>query len=161
MTFLRTSVSSITGSLFYSDQIWKSCRSCQGLCENLGVPFLNQLANVPIIGRITGLVRIILAPIHIVGHLIASLVTRNVEHLCHVLKGLTELLRGILEIIPIIGEIFSWCYNPSLINCDLSHRNDTDWVKHSNFFLVKIYNPDQPDQIDEMMDVSRLFPARI
>lgn len=148
---LKTNVTSVTGNLFYSDQNWMNCRGAAD-----GVPFLNKLANVPIIGRIAGLIRIILAAIHIVGHLIASLVTRNVEHLYHVLKGLTELLRGILEIIPLVGEIFSWCYNPPLCVDNLSHACDEDYCRlYDNFFLVKIYNPDQPE-----MKASSLFPAR-
>lgn len=138
--FLTTKAQSLTGPLFYSDQWWDFGYGNDA--DN--VPFLNSFANVPILGRIAGVVRLVLALIHAVGHSFAAIFISS-EHLKHVAKGGTELLRGVIESIPVVGEIFSWCYNPNMIKDFL---NPKEFKPEWNFFLIKITNPDAPDLID-------------
>ena len=144
--FLTTKAQSITGPLFYSDQ-WEEFglgkNALDGIDESENIPFLNSLANVPILGRIAGVVRMVLALIHTVGHSFAAIFISS-EHLKHVAKGGAEFLRGMIESIPIIGEIFSWCYNPNIIKGLLNPKHEPTW----NFFLIKIVNPQAPDLID-------------
>ncbi len=143
--FFETSVTSVTGNLCYSHQVYKPCQSSW---DQSTVPFLNKLSNVFLIGRVAGVFRAIIVAIHITAHLLASVATRKLGHLCHVAAGFAELLRSIIEMIPIIGEIFSWIYNPAILVFMPSHYCDDSCAGNANFFLIKVCNPEDQDSVD-------------
>lgn len=130
--FLQTNVPSAIGRLLYSDEY----RSYSSRIN----PVLNQWAAIPVIGRLAGISRIILSIIHILGHLGAMLVTLDTGHLKHVVKGGAELLRGVIEAIPIIGFLFANGYQPGGF---FGHRwmaSRPDDTEETTFFLVQIRN---------------------
>lgn len=115
--------------------------------------FLNKWAAIPILGCLAGVARVALAIVHIIGHLLAAipdyLIFKDTNHLCHAAKGSTELLRGCIETMPIIGNVFVWLYDaPSFCT-----NGDFEY----SFFIIKIYNPNNPDPIDLHLNVRNLF----
>lgn len=139
MCWLVTDRKSITGSYLYSDQV--VCPTCVS-----GTKGLNALSQVPILGNIAGVYRCALAAIHILGHTIAAFVTLDSGHLKHVAKGFTELLRGIIDVIPVIGQIFENCYSPSIFNSNCASHICEDHM--AQFFIIKIINPKELDDVD-------------
>jgi len=101
---------------------------------------LNNLAQIPFLGFVAGVARIALATIHTVGHLIgyASTNLREIGHLYHAGKGVSEAIRGVIEAIPVVGLLFAWIYNPPI-------RDGRSW------WMIKMYNPDKPDGLDRYM----------
>ena len=127
--------------------------------------FLNKCAAIPIVGILAGITRVVLAIIHIIGHLLASLIYWKKDHLYHVAKGGAELLRGVIEMIPVIGRVFVWAHDAR------KHRiwhpiSDLLGFKYNNsylnteysVFLVRIKNLTAPDEIDECISFDKSNP---
>lgn len=135
---VKANIESFTGKYLYSD-------FATGKGEKDSA--LNIAAKIPLVGVVAGVVRIALAIIHTVGHLFAALVTFKEDHLWHAAKGACELLRGLIETIPIIGRIFANCFN----------YDDKDYDCRS-WWMIKIYNPEKPDGLDLWMNNWSDFP---
>ncbi|NGX60531.1 MAG: hypothetical protein KR126chlam3_01707 [Chlamydiae bacterium] len=125
---VETRTQSWTGPYFYSDK------------EHTGIdyyngPLLNELSRVFIIGIAAGITRMALAVIHCVGHLFMAVVTLSKGHSFHVAKGGCEFLRGLIEAIPFAGRKFANLY-----------------FEHGEWWIIKIYNPDDPDSLDRYAD---------
>lgn len=148
MWFLKTDCKSRTGLYLYSDQWFKWC----GCGET---PALNAFAQVPIIGMLSGWARCLLALVHITIHLISALFTGRMGHLAHAAKGVAEFLRGLLEATPFIGRFFSNLYNGRILTPTHTCASDP---YHCNFFLVKLYNPNEPDFIDKSLQEEGKHP---
>lgn len=133
MLEFSTTTKSLTGNILYSD-----AHACDKQCEKSKMPILNTLAEVPIFGRLIAIARIALSIIHVIGHITAALVYWNICHLYHVIKGLAEFLRGLIEIIPLIGMIFSLLYNRERAGSNAA-EDPGDIC-----FLVKISPPKSP-----------------
>lgn len=149
MVILKTTCeSSFTGKYLYSDTYAEipGCRAPKGKPEITIMPTLNKGAAIPFFGHVAATGRIALAIIHIAGHTFAAIIFWDMGHLCHVAKGGAELLRGLIEITPIVGRIFVWNYDSRDPLC--SHKCSEETGYYSSYFLIKIYNPDQPDLID-------------
>lgn len=135
---LRTNCDAWTGNIIYSDSSFYTGDHWGEISEERR-PALNHLAAVPVVGILAGGIRIALAIIHILGHSLAALVLWDRGHLPHVIKGGAELVRGVIEVIPVIGRLFSWVYDAQEPwighNCGMHN----EW-QHT-FFLVKIYVP--------------------
>lgn len=150
---VETKTESWTGPYLYSDYV-----------EHKQVPCLNCFAKVPLLGNIAGIIRMALSIIHIVGHLLAACVTWDKGHLIHAAKGCTEFLRGLIESIPIVGQIFAQCYNPGHDWCfwnDPGFENgDPDYTpeQSASWWMIKIYNPQKPDYLDNGMSKWANFP---
>ncbi len=131
---VETTRKSWTGPLFYSDA--KSVHDTSFTTDSPELTTLNLLALYPIVGIAAGVLRMILATIHCIGHLLlAAFLKHNKGHLYHAAKGGCEFLRGFIEALPIAGRIFSWYY------C----QNKGYW------WMIKIYNPQNPDYLDSHM----------
>ena len=125
--FTNISCDSWTGQILYSD-------IHVDLVDDDNIPtgyakerhFLNNMTYIPVIGSLAGVARIALAVVHILLHFLAAVFTCNWDHLAHVVKGSAELLRGIIETIPVVGTIFA-CWHDGLLKS-----------QHWCFFLVKI-----------------------
>ena len=148
MVFLRTECQSLTGRILYSDCYQERPGM---LCDQPEVDrksFLNRWAAVPLLGCLAGVTRMVLAIIHIVGHLICAAIFREKGHLYHAAKGGTEFVRGLIETIPIVGNIFVWKYDPQMctrfLRWEYSRYVKTEWC----FFIIKITNPTKLDDID-------------
>ncbi len=116
---------------------------------------LNGLVCLPFIGIVAGITRVALGIIHTTGHLFAALVTLKKGHLAHAAKGACETLRGIIESIPIVGRIFShtnFIFDPIKVHSGIS-------FEHS-WWMIKIYNPQKPDGLDEIMGYWSSFPRQ-
>lgn len=135
--FLATSCESWTGNIIYSDS-YVQLGNHHDITDWEERPLLNHLAAVPVVGSLAGGIRVALAVIHILGHSLAAVVLWNREHLFHVIKGGAELIRGIIEVIPVIGRIFSWTYDAQL---PWFHDCGAHTQERATFFLVKVYNP--------------------
>jgi hypothetical protein len=148
---LTTRSESWTGKILYSDAYAEIPANDYDALDpsNDERPVLNQLAAVPILGYLAAVARIALSLIHIMGHTFAACVFRDRGHFCHVAKGGAELLRGIVEILPVFGRIFSWAYDAKQPSC---HRCDAQGVKKISCFLIKIRNPDKLDKIDHVLN---------
>lgn len=131
-TVVESRTPSCTGKYLYSDFAMQD-----GEVQKNSL--LNNLTQIPIVGRLAGIVRIALGIIHSTGHLLAYLGTWDKGHLYHAAKGGCEILRGGIEAIPVIGLIFAWLYMIPL-------RNARCW------WMIKMYNPDAPDGLDRYMD---------
>lgn len=153
--FVSSTRESWTGNIIYSDSyhVEKCCDP-----DTNDLPLLNRLARIPVIGRLAGIARVAISIIHIVGHAIAALVLWDKQHLPHVAKGATELVRGLIESIPIVGFIFALKYDrgPMIDGFDEHEHNkisayhencNKNEYRKSRFFLIKIYNPNQIDQL--------------
>lgn len=148
MAIFTTKVQSWTGKMIYSDTYAEI--STHNQLRKCKVPLLNRLAAYPIIGIVAGIIRIALSIIHIIGHLAAALLAKDKKgHLYHVIKGGAELLRGVIEATPILGRIFVWKYDvpKPFYYTKTRHRGERTYA----FFLIKMYNPDKPDDIDNVL----------
>lgn len=142
---VETRTRSYTGEyLLYSDygsiEVYTQARGRHFETQD---PLLNQIARwgSPLfLNVLVGITRIVVAVFHIIGHLFAALITQDKGHLYHAAKGGCEALRGLIEMIPIIGNLFSAFYS---VSC-LSYGNSRSW------WMIKIYNPDRPDVIDRV-----------
>ncbi len=132
MPILETSVSSKTGPYLYSDWSWHDT-------DMMGDTCLNTFCQIPFIGSLGGICRIVLAIIHTINHLFMAMVTLEKGHLFHAAKGVCELLHGCIETIPIIGQIFDCCFS-----CD--QRNPTAPYS-SGYFILSISDPEHPSWI--------------
>jgi len=137
----ETNVESFTGKYLYSD-------FATGKAEKDTT--LNTLVKIPFVGIVAGVARVALGLIHSIGHLLAALVTFKKGHLFHASKGVCEILRGVIESIPLIGRIFANSYNSAPL-CDFEEGGRSWW-------MIKIYNPDKPDGLDQWMDNWSTFP---
>ncbi|KAF3361460.1 hypothetical protein PHSC3_001834 [Chlamydiales bacterium STE3] len=138
---METKVESFTGKYLYSD-------FATGKAEKDTT--LNTLTKVPFIGIVAGIARVALGIIHTVGHLLGALFTFDKGHLFHASKGMCEILRGFIETLPIIGRIFANSCNSAPINdCGMGDRS---------WWMIKIYNPEKPDGLDQWMDNWSDFP---
>jgi hypothetical protein len=154
MAILKTNCGSLTGNLLYSDTYAKT----KGLYDSgpsiYVMPTLNTLAAIPLLGPLAGILRVALAIIHMIGHTVAALIFWNTGHFCHVAKGGTELLRGVIEMIPIVGRLFAWFYDaraPLIPTSQSSTKYSYSW------FILKISNPFLCDEIDRyLMDQGML-----
>ncbi len=94
-------------------------------------PLLNDMSKISVVGIFAGITRVALAAIHTVGHLFAALFTFNQGHLYHAAKGGCEMLKGTIEAIPFVGRKFARAY-----------------TEHGLWWIIKIYNPENPDSLD-------------
>lgn len=154
MTTLTTEThTSFTGKILYSDCYVRIPRAPGSSDDDTSikgdVPFLNQWAGVLLIGSLAGVTRCALAVIHILGHTLAAVIFWNSGHLCHVIKGVAEFIRGAIEMIPIAGNIFVWLHDAPGYERFLCLRmpHDKPQIRWS-FFMIKIKNPWLPDNID-------------
>ena len=83
------------------------------------------------IGIAAGITRMVLSVIHIIGHLLMACITWDKGHCYHAAKGGCEFLRGLIESIPFAGRAFARIY-----------------FNHGIWWMIKIYNPDEPDSLD-------------
>ncbi len=98
-----------------------------------------------------GVTRIALAVFHIVSHTFAAVLYREHGHFYHVAKGGAELIRGIIETLPIIGRLFVWNFDARLtVNSCARQKINYNW------FMVKINNPEKPDFIDRELMKKRV-----
>lgn len=170
MSVFETSVTSPTGKYLYSDRFFEAgelkieklqkrpffSRSDEKFTvEKKAIShyhgILNKLVRYPVIGILAAISRLGLSVIHIIGHTFAALITQKKGHLFHALKGGCELLRSSIEIIPIFGRMFTCLYS-------FEPGTDKDYylssgvhaynINDSQFWLMKIYNPNHPDMID-------------
>lgn len=111
--------------------------------------FLNKWSRIAFIGIFAGIARVAIAIIHTLGHLFAACFTRQKGHLFHAAKGASELLRGLLEAIPVGGRIFASAYNP--VGCGRS-TVEPDLERGRTWWILKIYNPASPDAFDCWMN---------
>jgi len=130
------------GNCFYSDKIHYDLFDDSRVDSTLLVkePFLNELARRPIIGIAAGIIRMALAIIHTVGHLLAALATFDKGHCYHAAKGGCEFLRGFIESLPIAGRVFSKYY-----------------YQAGEWWMIKIYNPDDTDTLDRFAGLWQNF----
>ena len=139
---LETTAESWTGPYLYSDFATGNGEKDTAL---------NTLVKIPFIGILGGIMRMALGIIHTLGHLFAFVFTQDKGHLFHAAKGLCEMLRGGIEAIPVIGRIFANFYSSRPIYDPLNHGARSWW-------MIKIYNPQQPDGLDQWMNNWRDFP---
>ncbi len=137
---LNTNVGSYTGNILYSDHVWKANGHI------LQTSPLNSLARDIIIGRLAGIARIVLGIFHCLGHFFCAVGNclkgdgdRAKGHLFHIIKGSAEILRGVIEAIPIVGLIFANTYSPK----PWGASDNTSNMRYENFFLVLINNPSE------------------
>ncbi len=160
MAIYRTNITSLTGPYFYSDQafgiqkfldidltITRSREEFKhiGSYDKIQDPALNKLARIPLLGLVAGIVRIALGVIHILGHLLAAPFAREQGNLGHAAKGGCEILRGVIESIPIIGRIFANTYSPD----PHTAKSRLGISCSGNYFIMKIYNASRPDTLDQ------------
>ncbi len=143
---VESRISSRTGQYLYSGH---AVDGDGNITQNT---FLNNLAYVPVLGILAGVARIALGIIHVLGHLVAALFTLNGKgHLYHAAKGGCEIIRGLIEALPIIGNIVSCIHG----GCGQSDR--------SSWWMIKMYNPDHPDGVDRStgcyVDFKRMYPG--
>ncbi len=124
---VETNTKSLTGPLFYSDKMHDEFQSF-----TVQHHLLDYLATVPILGVVAGVIRVVLSLFHIIAHTVLAICTRDKGHGYHVAKGACEFLRGLIQSIPIVGHKFTRWYN-----------------QHGEWWIIKIYNPDAPDSLDE------------
>lgn len=94
-----TSTPSWTGPYLYSDLTIQ--------LKTTSTPFLNRFACIPLIGSLAGVVRVVLGILHVLGHCLAALIYQDTGHLWHAAKGVCEIGRGVIEALPIIGQVVS------------------------------------------------------
>lgn len=114
--------------------------------------FLNNVAKIPLLGCLAGVVRIALALFHILGHLIAAAVTQSKGHLYHAAKGACELLRGLIESIPVFGQIFSYMYSPKSISWSAIGGSAKCMVGDRKIWMIKMVTAGYPDNFDKWAD---------
>ncbi len=128
---VETKTTSLMGDFLYSDKYHPECESNRPIHIGTFGHLLNTLSSKPIIGIAVGVTRMALAAIHTVSQLFSTVVTWDKGHLVHAAKGSCEFLRGLIESIPIAGRLFA-----------------NHYVKHGEWWIIKIYNPDAPDSLD-------------
>lgn len=116
----NTSVAPLLGTVIYSDCEWnvetKDLRDANNnLIQKHKVvpvrdPLLSRITRMPIFGRVAAVIRIVLCLVHVIYHVGALIVTKNKGHIPHIIKGSAELLKSFIEVIPLVGLIFSWKY---------------------------------------------------
>jgi hypothetical protein len=69
--------------------------------------WMNKLGYIPLISSFTGVIRCLIAVVHIAFHLIRAIFEKAAreQHLLEVKLGLENLARGIIEIVPIAGNL--------------------------------------------------------
>lgn len=113
---------------------------------------LNNIVRIPVLGILGGIIRMALSIIHTIGHLVAAVVTGDKGHLYHAAKGGCEFIRGAIETLPGIGRIFAFTYdNPYACNSPYPTRS---------WWIIKIYNPEKPDGVDEVAGHWLGFPEQ-
>ena len=160
MAIYRTDIESLTGPYFYSDQAFGIQKFLDidrtigqdyqvfkyiGSYTEIQDPALNKLARIPLLGIVAGIGRIALGVIHILGHLLAAPFAREQGNLGHAAKGGCEILRGVIESIPIIGRIFANTYSPD----PHTAKSRLGISCSGNYLIMKIYNPSRPDTLDK------------
>lgn len=126
---VENTLHSWTGDLLYSDTGYDQFQSIYP--QN---SVLDHLASKPFIGILGGIIRVALAAFHILVHTLSLIFTFDFRHFMHIAKGGCELLKGIIQSIPIIGHWFS-------------HSWLHEWK--GAWWMIKIYNPNKPDSLDE------------
>lgn len=142
---IETTTESWTGEYLYSDFATK-----YGQAEKDSQ--LNTIVKIPFLGIVGGIVRVALGIIHTLGHLTLAVIKQDKGHIFHASKGLCEVLRGLIESVPLIGRIFANFYNSAPIN-DPFHEGSRTW------WMIKIYNPQKPDGLDVWMNYWHPFPS--
>lgn len=142
---VQTRTPTILGDLFYSDRIFLAHAYDEGGLDHAKPIYrsetvLNSWAKIPILGRLAGITRMALAVIHTVGHLLCAVFTLSKGHCFHAAKGACEFLRGAIETIPIVGLFFADIYSETGL-----------------WWMIKIYNPAQPDTLDREMGLWQGF----
>ena len=127
---INTNTVSWTGSILYSDAHEVNAnREGYSTKRVVKQSFLNNWAMVPVLGIGAGAFRVVLAIIHTLGHLAAAVIQQNLEHTSHAMKGCAELLRGLIEMVPIAGRVFSWKQYPGQFFGERIADDDQDyWV---------------------------------
>jgi len=138
---IETETESYTGKYLYGDFVGDED-------DDILTTPLNTCSKIPFIGIVAGITRAALGIIHVIGHVFAAAVTRDKGHLYHALKGSCEVLRGLIESIPVIGRIFS----------NLMLRLDGGdafgrYATGRSWMCIKIYNPKKPDGLDQVMNL--------
>lgn len=148
---IATDVESFTGPYLYSDyahleldtsthpELHNLMRSINGRLYKEHTTTLNNLSKLPVIGILAAITRVALACIHIVIHSAQALIFQEKGHLYHAAKGVCEIYRGLVDAIPIVGRLYSIC--------KYSHTAP-EYSKH--WTILKIYNPNKPDLVDEL-----------
>lgn len=102
----------LSGSIHRPDI--KTFVTVQGSCGYLGsrsIPtrsmpcMLNILGYIPVVSTVTGLARALLGIVHIIVHLTCSIFNNRDHHLAEAKLGLKNIGRGLVEALPIIGNI--------------------------------------------------------
>jgi len=148
---VETKAESITGSVLYSDWADRGnlCACHRKIPRNANKnSVLNIAAQIPVIGIVAGATRVALGAIHTIGHLFAALITQNKGHLWHAAKGGWEMLRGIIEAIPVVGRIFANIYIRTPVYDSLPQIKSPSW----SWWMIKMYNPEKADGLDLLMD---------
>lgn len=146
----ETTVGSFTGNYLYSDFAITEIGNKQLEKDS----DLNKLVKKPFIGVVGGVARVGLGIIHTTLHLLAATVTFKKGHLFHASKGGCEILRGIIESIPIGGRIFANFYGFDARNKSADSEGERNW------WIIKIYNPENPDGLDRFMRNWKNFPSK-
>ena len=172
---VETNVGSISGKYLYSDMFFeagevhikkhKSKEKGVGDLEEVNIikkskthyhGILNRIIRIPAIGVVAAICKFALCILHILGHLLAALITQKRGHLYHTVKGTCEALRSSIEIIPFIGRIFTWTYsfspNPNIYYVHQNKKIEEKIFYNENtshWWMMKIYNQQKPDLIDK------------
>lgn len=74
---------------------------------------LNILGYVPVISTISGCCRVLLGIIHTIVHLVAAIfkASHRKDHLQEALLGVRNIVRGIVEMVPVVGNITCLTYD--------------------------------------------------
>lgn len=152
MIIMETDVGSITGKYLYSDYGHQKSYDSEDNLQEIKIheSKLNKFAKIPLIGRMAGIMRIALGAIHIIAHLFAAIVTFKKGHLFHVSKGMCEILRGVIETIPIIGCLFAIYFVPDFEPSQSSKQKQQMYISY-NSFIIKIYHPHKKDLLDDIV----------
>ena len=116
--------------------------------------YLNRMAQIPVIGIIAGITRVALGALHTIGHLFKALITQNKGHLWHAAKGGCEMIRGLIETIPVIGRIFANTYGIRWHLNNVFPQSDNKFC----WWMIKMYNPEKPDALDSVVKNWNNFP---
>jgi hypothetical protein len=160
---IETHAESLTGSVLYSDVRHTAVHGDPNRYDPYNpfrkVPsssYLNGMAQIPILGIVAGVARVALGAIHTVGHLFAALITQNKGHLWHAAKGGCEMIRGVIEAIPLIGRIFAGTYG---ISWNPDQFPFPSWCEtRFCWWMIKMYNPEKPDALDSFVNNWNAFP---
>lgn len=143
MLVLQTNVKSFTGNFIYSDRSWSIDPKPNSTDFELKVhktTLLNQVACMPCMSLISGIVRVVTAIFHTLAHLTLAAIYRNKEHCYHALKGCCTILEGLIEIVPIAGLVYAWKTSPPSGPESLKKQSPL----HEHIFLVKIESLPNP-----------------